>query len=638
VSREPDSVRFAVPWEAIVASASDAIITVDGGQRILLFNASAERMFGCSRADAIGTPLERFIPLIAGPAGAGLPRRCADRGAAAPDAALTARRADGSQFAIEAEISEATIDGRTLYTAIVRDVSERQRAEAMHARLAAIVASSEDAIVAKDLDGTITDWNAGAERIFGYAREEALGRPITMLLPPERQAEEAHILATLRRGERIEHFDTVRVRKDGTAIPVWISVSPIKDATGRVVGAAKIARDVSERKRLEAEREGLLANERAARAEAEKANRAKDEFLSIVSHELRTPLAAILGWVSVLQQGKLSPERAARALKTIERSGRMQSALIEDLLDVSRMTSGRLRLTMQPTSLRAVTHAAVEASRPEAVAAGVRLSAILDTDAHVAGDEIRLQQVVSNLLDNAIKFTPPEGRVEVRLERTDAEARIIVRDTGRGIAAEFLPQVFEPFRQAEDVRSRKKGGLGLGLAIVRQLVEQHGGRVAVESPGEGLGSTVEVALPVLADAVGSPGRPDSAPRLDGLRVLIVEDDDDARDALRAILEESGALVTMAASTTAARARLMTDDPDVLVSNIRLSSDDGYALMREVRRTDRLRGVPVVAISPRAAEDVSARALAAGFQAHFAKPFDPDALVEAIAVLACRHQS
>jgi PAS domain S-box-containing protein len=498
--------------------------------------------------------------------------------------------------------------------------------------LAAIVDSADDAIVSKDLNATIMSWNAAAERIFGYTAEEAIGRPIIMLLPPERRHEEDTILATLRRGERIAHFETVRVRKDGRRISVSISVSPIRDSTGTIVGAAKIARDVTHQKEIEAERERLLASESAARAEAEAASRAKDEFLSVVSHELRTPLAAMLGWISVLRQGRLSPERMARALETIERSGRAQAALIDDLLDVSRIISGRLRLTMRPTHLAAVLHAAVESVRPDAVAAGVALTVTSDADVLVGGDDTRLQQVLANVLGNAIKFTPEGGRADVRLERVGEEARVTVRDTGCGISPAFLPHVFDPFRQGDDVISRKTRGLGLGLAIVQELVHRHGGTVAVDSAGEGLGTTVTVTLPALPLAAGVEHEADGA-RLDGVRILVVDDDRDTRAALRAVLEDRGALVLLATSASEARRHMAAVRPDVLVTDIRLPGEDGYALLRALRGDPSTPGLPAVAITAYEADETSERALAAGFHAHFGKPFDPDALIGTIAALA-----
>ena len=526
---------------------------------------------------------------------------------------------------------------RAIGTAV--DITRRERPEEAQARLAAIVEGSDDAIIGKSLDGIVTSWNQGAERIFGYTAEEMVGSPLSRLVPPDRPDEVPSILAAIRRGERVEHFDTERVRKDGQRIQVSLSISPIRDATGDVIGASKIARDVTDRKRAEEERERLLAEAKQARAEAEAASRAKDQLLSIVSHELRTPLASMLGWVRVLRQGKVSPERAARALQSIERSGRIQAELIDDLLDVSRIVTGRLRLNLTPVDLRAVAQAALDAIRPDAVGNDVRLEASLEAGGTVLGDAIRLQQIVSNLLSNAVKFTPAGGCVELRVERTDREARIVVRDTGRGITPELLPQIFEPFRQGDDVKTRKTGGLGLGLAIVRSLVQQHGGTVKPESAGEGTGSTFTVTLPLMDATIiepadredGLPALP--VPRLDGLRVLIVDDELEACEPLGVLLEERGAKVTMVASVPDARAALDNWEPDVLVSDIRMPGEDGYALVRELRATGRLRAVPAVAITGYHQE--GDRVAAAGFHACFRKPVEPDGLVTLLASLAGR---
>jgi PAS domain S-box-containing protein len=333
---------------------------------------------------------------------------------------------------------------------IARDTTAARQAQEMQATLAAIVASSNDAIVGKTLDGVIMTWNASAERMFGYSSDEIVGKSITMLLPPERLSEEATIIATLRRGERIEHFETERVTKDGRRLQVSLSVSPILDPAGRIIGAAKIARDVTLRHMLERERDELYARERAAREEAETANRAKDVFLATISHELRTPLSPILAWTRMLRQGVLDEAKTAKALATIERSARSQTQLIDDLLDVSRIISGKLRLEVRPADLGAIVQAALEVVRPAADAKDIRVQAVLDTETgKIAGDPDRLQQVVWNLLSNAIKFTPKGGRVQVTLERVNSHVEIAVSDTGQGFDPSFRPHMFERFWQAD---------------------------------------------------------------------------------------------------------------------------------------------------------------------------------------------
>jgi PAS domain S-box-containing protein len=433
--------------------------------------------------------------------------------------------------------------------------------------LAAMVESSDDAIVSKDLRGTITSWNKGAERIFGYTAEEVVGKPITIILPAERRQEEANILATLVRGERIDHFETERVRKDGERIQVSLSVSPIKDSSGRVVGGAKIARDITLRKRLEAEREDLLVKERAARTLAESANQAKDNFLAMVSHELRAPLSPILAWTRMLRDRLLDEQKTARALETIERSARAQSQLIDDLLDISRIVAGKLRLEIRPVDLAAVIEAAMEVARPAADAKNIKLQSVLDSETGmVGGDPARLQQVVWNLLSNAVKFTPKGGRVQVVLERVNSHVEVAVSDTGQGIKPEFLPHVFERFQQAEGGTTRTHGGLGLGLAIVRHIVQLHGGTVVAESAGEGKGATFTIKLPrmIFARTAGEierrhptlDGAPEVGvyPRLDDVRILVVDDELESNDVMSTLLASCGAEVRKPARSSGCGSR------------------------------------------------------------------------------------
>ena len=507
---------------AIIQSASDGIITVDSEHRIVVFNAAAERMFGYPAADVVGQRLDRFLPEAARARHDVFIAEFGRTGTATRpmggDRILSALRADGTEFPIEAHISYSEVDGERLFTVILRDVTERQRADETRARLAALVESSDDAIIGKTLDGIVTSWNRGAERLFGYTADEMVGQSIRRLLPPERSNEVAHILEEIARGERVDHYETERVTKDGQRIDVSLVVSPIRDARGRIIGASKIARDITDRKRIEQQRQELLEATERARANAESASRAKDDFLSMISHELRTPLSTILAWTAVLRQHGLSADRIRDAVATIERAGHMQKELISDLLDVSRIVTGRLRLTRQHIDLRGIAETTLEAVRPDADHRGVRINAKLNENTEVTGDAVRLQQVIANLLGNAIKFTPRGGRITVNLTREDGRARLVISDPGRGIAPEFLPHVFDPFRQAENVRSRKEGGLGLGLAIARNLIEQHGGTITAASPGEGMGATFTIALPLAPAGVAqtSTDRPaPDLPRLDG---------------------------------------------------------------------------------------------------------------------------
>src|ERR1043166_7573854 len=354
--------------------------------------------------------------------------------------------------------------------------------------LAPIIESGDDPIISKTLDGIITSWNKGAQRVFGYTSDEVIGKPVTILIPDDHPDEEPSILARLRAGERIEHYETQRVRKDGSLIDISLTVSPIRGPGGTIIGASKIARDITDRKRAEAERERLLESEQRARQEAEEASRLKDEFLATVSHELRTPLTAILGWVRMLRDGSLDDETAERALAAVERN-----------------VSGKMHLDMRPLEPSSVIHAAVEAVKPAAQAKGIRLQLSIDPSAGpAAADFEHLQRVIWTLLSNALKSTPAGGRVEVGLERHDSTAELTVRDDGQGITSEFLPHVFERFKQADSSITRAYGGMGVGLSIVKSITEMHGGTVRASSEGEGRGASFTVSLPLAARAPAEP--------------------------------------------------------------------------------------------------------------------------------------
>jgi PAS domain S-box-containing protein len=695
--------------------------------------------------------------------------------------------------------------------------------------LSAIIESADDAIVSKTLDGIITSWNRGAERIFGYKAEEVIGQPMTILIPLDHPDEEPNILARLRRGERIEHYETRRIRKDGRLIDVSLTVSPIKGADGKIIGASKIARNITERKQAEArlkaaheETETLnrigralsgelelhklvqavtdaateltgahfgsffynvlnesgasymlytlsgvpreafahfpmpratdlfgptfrgegvvriadvrqdprygknspyfgmpdghlpvvsylaipvisrsgevlgglffghpkadvfrehhermvlglsaqtaiamdnarlyeVAQSERAKAEqaaadneqlyheAQEANRLKDEFLATVSHELRTPLTAIMGWAHLLRAGQIDAKGVGNALETIERNARAQAQLIDDLLDVSRIITGKLRLDVRQIDPSSFIESAIEALHPAAEARDIRIQKVMDTGViSVAGDPARLQQVVWNLLSNAIKFTPKGGRVQVRLERVNSHIEIVVSDTGVGIKPEFLPHVFDRFRQADQATTRQHGGLGLGLAIVRHLIELHGGTVQAESLGEDQGATFTIKLPVisvyqkdnLAERVHPAARDplplfDCPERLEGLKVLVVDDEGDTRELLRIGISQCGAEVTTAASAREALEAMEKYKPEILISDIGMPDEDGYELIKRVRALPAKSGgaVPAIALTAYARIEDRLRALRAGYQMHVTKPVE---LAELIAVMA-----
>jgi PAS domain S-box-containing protein len=543
-----------------------------------------------------------------------------------------------------------------------RDVTERHRFEITANRLAALVASSDDAIVGKDMNLIVTSWNFGAERIFGYSAEEMIGTSIMRLIPPDRHEEETEILSRIRRGERLDHFETVRLAKDGRRLQLSMTISPIMDASGHVIGASKVARDITGQKKAQEalkkameeaetanrERLQLLDSEREARSQAERASRMKDEFLATLSHELRTPLNAVLGWANILRLGKRQGEELIQGLDIIERNARIQAQIIEDLLDMSRIISGKVRLEAQWVELAAVLNESIETLRSTAQAKGVRLQAMLDLfGGPIFGDPNRLQQVFWNLLNNAIKFTPKDGKVEVLLKRVGIEVEVSVVDTGEGIASEFLPYIFDRFQQGDASTTRRHGGLGLGLAIVKELVELHGGTVRVESEGLGKGATFTVRLPRTA-AYSEPDKEGHVPEallrenptlpevsLANIRVLVVDDEIDARDLVKMLLEMAGAAVSTAASASEAMEQILKERPDVLICDIGMQDEDGYSLLRRLRALEKKEegALPAIALSAYARAEDRTKAIRSGFQNHLAKPVEPAELLAVVSSLA-----
>jgi PAS domain S-box-containing protein len=950
--------------QVTLSSIGDAVIATDSMGRVTFMNVVAESLTGWKQEEAAGKPLDVVFRIIneitRATAESPVAKVLRENAVVRLPNHTTLIRKDGTEIPIDD--SGAPIknkEGKVIGVVLAfRDVTARKFSEVRSAFAASIVESSDDAIIGKSLDGVILSWNAGAERMYGYTSDEVVGRHISILAPDERLGEIEQILDTLRQGKLVYHHETIRVRKDRTSIDVALTISPIKNAEGEIMGASTIARDITERKRAEAEKARLLleieyqhqrldnvmANlpgvvweawgqpdttqqridfvsdyvkgmlgysveewlatpnfwltivhpddkERAgreahdiyvgcvggtsqfrwvtkegrtiwvesqsvvvcdeagnpigmrgvtmdiserkrseeaqsflanassllastldyettlasiaqltvprladwcvvaiveedeqtrvlavahvdplktefarelsrryppnpnsqtgvsnvlrtgkselysefpdemlvaaarddehlkllrelgvkstmvvplvargrtlgaigmisaesghrfdktdlalaedlahraafavdnarlyreaqkARAEAEQANRAKDEFLATVSHELRTPLNAIVGWSHMLRRNKFDEATLARAMETIERNAKSQARLIEDILDVSRIIMGKLRLDVHPVELAAVIEAAMDAVRPAADAKEIRLQSILDPRASpVSGDPSRLQQIVWNLVSNAVKFTPRGGRIQVRLERVNSHVEIIVSDTGQGINADLLPYIFDRFQQGDSSSTRMHGGLGLGLAIVRHLVELHGGTVHASSPGVGHGTTFTIKLPMLiwhsnvkedgrvhptASSGSAPLEP--APLLDGLRVLIVDDEPDTREMLKIMIERFGAQVKVEASSASALEALEQWKPDVIVSDIEMPGEDGYSLIKKIRALDPVRGgtIPAVALTAYARPEDRVRSLSAGYQMHVAKPAEPVELAIVIASLAGR---
>ncbi len=750
---------------------------------------------------------------------------------------LLLKAPDGQVRNLEFTGSLYHVNGQPIIQCNIRDITERKHAEALNAHLAAIVESSDDAIISKTLEGIILSWNQGAEHIFGYTAEEVIGKSISILIPPDRIDEEPLILERLKRGARIDHYETVRVRKDGRPLNISLSVSPIKDSSGKIIAASKIARDITATKQAETalrvlkeelevqvkdqrqlhemsialmnkldiksvleevlratlaiqgtnlgllslcdeehnrlnlrvhsgfdseflnavasvpygagacgacyeqrqriiiedvevdplftdyreaarqagfravhstplftrggkiigvlsvhfrqprrpserevrlmdlyarmaadiienarlhyqvqkelvEREQLLEREQLARARAEEASRLKDEFLATVSHELRTPLNAIIGWTHMLRSRRLDEATTNRALETIERNARSQAQLVEDILDVSRVITGKLRLNIGQVDLASVINAAIDCVQLAADSKGIQLGVALDPSArHISGDASRLQQVIWNLLANAIKFTPSGGTVEVHLERADTTVQIRVSDTGQGIHPDFLPFIFDRFRQGDGTTTRVHGGLGLGLAIVRHLVEMHGGTVKAESAGIGHGATFTIRLPLMltAEQVDQQKRFTGTrpaftstntnskpfPTLRGAQVLLVDDDQDTLHMLRLLLTDHKARVEMASSVAEALSVLQWYKPNVIVSDLSMPGEDGYSLINKLRSAEANldKPIPAVALTAYARIEDRTRALAAGFNMFVPKPIEPGELLMAIANLA-----
>ncbi len=532
------------------------------------------------------------------------------------------------------------------------------------------------AIFMLDPNGIFSSWNTGSERMLGYCEAEIIGQPFERIFTPEAIAEGLPTrVLQIAIAEGFSRENRWHVRKDGTYFWTHCIITTLRDEKGNLRGFAKIMQDITQRKLAEEEREQLLLREQAARAEAEAANRAKDDFLAVVSHELRTPMTAIIGWAGMLKSGMLDPKRATLAMETIDRNANLQMQLIEDLLDISRIVRGDIALNLDRVDLTKVIAAAIEVVQPAANEKAIDLEFVrqpkVETQEQqkeellIWGDSERLQQVVWNLLANAIKFTPEGGKVAVRLsifnssssvansdqqltvnnERSLATkfAQIQVSDTGIGISPEFLPYVFDRFRQADSTSVRSHKGLGLGLAIARHLVELHGGTIRVESPGKGQGATFTIELPVLARAyrVGKDNplapslQPLTAPSLGGLRVLVVDDEADTRQWIAVVLEETGAEVIAVASVSEALEAIEQQKLDILVSDIGMPGENGYTLMRKIRELEPQIGktIPAVALTGYAREEDYAEAIAAGFQLHVAKPIRAAELIAVVASLA-----
>lgn len=619
---------------------------VDASGVIIRANHADMDLLGYSADEYIGRPLTEFHadPNVARELLAAL-----KRGQAIRDYPARLRHKDGSTRDVLIDSSGLWEDGKFVHSrCFTRDVTDRNRGEEFRRQLSAIVESSYDAIVGEDINGRIISWNRAAEQMFGYTAAEMVGRSISTLIPSDRAGDELRILQCIRNGESVEHYETARKRKDGLVIDVSLTLSPIRDSSGVIIGASKIARNISEQKRIVRQTESLLEQERIARTEAEHAARMRDEFLAVVSHELRTPLNSILGWAQLMKRASGDSDILNEGVEAIERGARAQAQLIDDLLDMNRIAADKLQLDMRTVALSGIIETTIALMKPTADEKKIVIDVAMDaTVGAIRGDANRLQQVFWNLLSNAVKFTPEHGTITVGLRRDDPNAEIVVRDTGVGIRADFLPHIFERFRQEDSSITRTHGGLGLGLAIVKQLVEMHGGTIRAESEGAHMGTTFIIALPLLRDST----QPDSAaaahpPKaidgvddlsLEGIRVLVVDDQADTCELLERLIVEWGGEASTASNAEEAIDKLKRELPSVLVSDIGLPGIDGYELIYRIRNLPPDQGgkTPAIALTAFTRPEDRARTLLSGYQMHLAKPMDPNEFVAMVASLTSR---
>jgi PAS domain S-box-containing protein len=492
-----------------------------------------------------------------------------------------------------------------------------------------------DAVIVTDANAQVLMLNPAAEELTGWSEGESAGLPIHKVFQIVNESTRAIVenpIDRVRREGKVVGLanHTILIHRNGSERPIDDSGAPIFSEDERVVGAVLVFRDISERRLHEKQRAALLESERAARAEAQSASRAKDEFLAVLSHELRTPLNAIVGWTHLLRTTGDARIRE-RALEVIERNARRQARLIEDVLDVSRIVSGQLSFERLPVDLRNLLELVIETIRPQAHDKQIRIDGEAECGGIVIGDPQRLQQVFENLLSNAVKFTPNGGLIEISATREGSMCAVRVRDTGEGMSADFVSHAFDRFQQENSGTARRFGGLGLGLAIVRHLVEMHGGSVTAESDGPGSGSTFTVRLPLAreqAAALGAGPADVEARRLDGIRVLVVDDEPDSRELLCESLRRAGAEVRDAESTTQALERLRDFDAEILVADLAMPQQDGFELLRKVREAGFT--LPAVAATAHSSVEIRELTLAAGFAAHIAKPIDANHLAREIA--------
>ena len=611
-----------------LGSIGDAVVATDAEGKITYINPTAESLLGYDLESTTGKPLVEIFNIVneftrqsvENPVARVL--RDGDPVGLANHTVLL--RPDGVSIPIDDSAAPIRDNSGKVVGAVLifRDISERRRAQKSQATLAAIIDSSEDAIVSKNLDGRITTWNAGAERLFGYRDEEVVGRSITLIIPPDHIDEEAVILGRIRRGERVEHYETVRVRKDGSRVDVSLTVSPVKAPDGAIIGASKIARDITDRRKMEQQ---LL-----------EADRQKDNFIAILAHELRNPLSPIRNAVKILEIERPDDADLLFYCGLIDKEVMQINRLLEDLLDMSRITQGKFSLRKQRIDIVTAVNNAIENIRPMIEEAGHHLTIDLFPEPLMMdADQIRLVQVFSNLLNNAAKFTPPGGNIRVVAEREDGQAIIRVIDSGAGISAELMPKIFDMFVQGETIIDRTQSGLGLGLTLVRDIVEFHGGSIEARSNGPGHGSEFIVRLPFSALAeptqiTGSDPKPTLRPQASSFRIVVVDDNKNQLQTLQRLLQAMGHEVRIAHDGMSAMKLLTNFVPDIALIDLGLPKISGFELARWLRNQTQLRNVILVAQTGWGREEDRQRAREAGFAHHLVKPIDQARLAEILA--------
>jgi PAS domain S-box-containing protein len=624
-------------FRVTLRSIGDAVITTDTRGCITDLNEVAESLTGWSHNDAIGQSLDRVFNVVneitrkpvENPA-----IRALREGIVVGLANHTLLiKKDGQECPIDD--SAAPIRNEFGYVSgcvlIFRDVSaqrliERNKAsQLLTARLlASIVESSNDAIISKSLDGTIQTWNAAAERLFGYTAEQAAGKHISLIIPPERIAEEDAIIARLKQGQRIEHFETERLRSDGQHLTVSLTISPLRDDSGNVIGASKIARDVTERRRLE-------DNLRKLASDLSQADQRKNEFLATLAHELRNPLAPISNMIEVVKRADSNGELLKQAHETIERQLAQMVRLVDDLLDLNRITHDRLELRRSEVELTTVVHQAIEVARPLIDAAGQKLTIDLpDESIYLNADHARLTQVFGNLLNNSCKYTRPNGAISLSARRNgNDEVSVSVRDNGAGIPPDKLDTIFDMFMQVDRNSEHSQSGLGIGLTLVKRLVEMHGGSIEAHSGGEGRGSEFVVHLPIVNQPViaSAPVSGVASQSSSQRRILVVDDNRDSADSLAMLLEITGNQTYVAHDGVEALESIEKYHPEVVLLDIGLPKLDGLEVCRRVRKQPWGKDIRIIALTGWGQEDDRRKSEEAGFNGHLVKPLDYDKLLE-----------